>query len=742
MAASGLPLLPGLAPNPQLGKSRFHKSQGLVFENSVPIVVQDSPALGGTRRFVPGVTAPKGSVYPVSTDGPAQPAWLAFDRKVLCFNAFFQESIVERRDEKDRVRQCKIYFYLEDDTLQVVEPVTDNSGLPQGTLIRRHRIPKPAPTDDQFYTVHDLNVGGEVALYGRAFVLHACDEFTRGFLTKLGVRVGDAFSPPVDSYSSTRKALSQSMQPFKPYEKSDTLGQFLENDRKVLRFYCVWDDTESPYGDRRYLVLLYFLADDTLSIHEVLEANSGREGGSSFLRRGKLPKEQGALVKQPGQTTPRTVLNVFGPSLSGRYVLDNLRTGSLGDKFYVDSDLTIGSVINVFGRRVLLCDCDAFTREYYTLKYGVSDFAPIQLKDEAGQAISTDLPPFAGCFGSEEDSLQSCLALIPQPPRPSPGKHLPRDTGLERSLLRFTAKLNSGLPQDADRCFIISYYLVDDTISVYEQRQRNSGVVGGKFQERRKLKTADGSRYLLATDFVVGESVTLGGHKFVLDGADEFAYNFMYDSSFPESHVPTIIAKFKAQAVDKLAAAVVEVSAASSGDFCVADKFVQVLQKNLGALVNPQNLKALQREFSESDAPGGEEELDLLVSQIQSVLAKKNYDNFVNLNKAFLYYDKDRKGVLSQDQIKQICFEYNLPVADSLLSAVIARMTNANGLIDYNAFAQCLHYTTSPALKQSASFTSSAAENLSATVRSAVQTGRVARFDVSINSRKFAEAAA
>jgi hypothetical protein len=35
-----------------------------------------------------------------------------------------------------------------------------------------------------------------------------------------------------------------------------------------------------------------------------------------------LAQEQGGLVKQPGQLTPRTVLNVFGPSLSGRFILD------------------------------------------------------------------------------------------------------------------------------------------------------------------------------------------------------------------------------------------------------------------------------------------------------------------------------------------------------------------------------------------------------------------------------------
>lgn len=42
-----------------------------------------------------------------------------------------------------------------------------NSGIPQGTLIRRHRIPLQAPNDDQFYTVEHFNVGNEIVLYGR-----------------------------------------------------------------------------------------------------------------------------------------------------------------------------------------------------------------------------------------------------------------------------------------------------------------------------------------------------------------------------------------------------------------------------------------------------------------------------------------------------------------------------------------------------------------------------------------------
>jgi len=56
------------------------------------------------------------------------------------------------------------------------------------------------------------------------------------------------------------------MKPRRPYERLDTMKQFLEHDRKVLRFYCYWDDTESMFGNLREMVLHYFLADDTMEI--------------------------------------------------------------------------------------------------------------------------------------------------------------------------------------------------------------------------------------------------------------------------------------------------------------------------------------------------------------------------------------------------------------------------------------------------------------------------------------------
>ena len=47
--------------------------------------------------------------------------------------------------------------------------------------------------------------------------------------------------------------------------------------------------------------------------------------------------------------------------------------------------------------------------------------------------------------------------------------------GLESNVLRFVAYMATDNPVDKDRKFIISYFLSDDTVAVFEPPQRNSG---------------------------------------------------------------------------------------------------------------------------------------------------------------------------------------------------------------------------------------------------------------------------
>lgn len=145
--------------------------------------------------------------------------------------------------------------------------------------------------------------------------------------------------------------------------------------------------------------------------------NSGRDSGSTFMSRQKLPKEILNLGK-PGDKPHRTVLNVIGNFFDGgRYILDNLKTGAISVNYYREDDLMIGRVVNVFGRKMLLTDCDEFTKEFYRNKFGVSDFKPVSFDaGNRGVRIERADPPYNG-FGSQEDSLASTKKMIPEPPK-------------------------------------------------------------------------------------------------------------------------------------------------------------------------------------------------------------------------------------------------------------------------------------------------------------------------------------
>lgn len=60
------------------------------------------------------------------------PAHVALYNKVLRFYGYFKETVNESQVEHYRVRLVQILYFLEDDSMLVMEPPQNNSGIPQG----------------------------------------------------------------------------------------------------------------------------------------------------------------------------------------------------------------------------------------------------------------------------------------------------------------------------------------------------------------------------------------------------------------------------------------------------------------------------------------------------------------------------------------------------------------------------------------------------------------------------------
>lgn len=104
--------------------------------------------------------------------------------------------------------------------------------------------------------------------------------------------------------------------------------------------------------------------------------------------------------------------------------------------------------------------------------------------------------------------------------------------------------MESKNPEDVDRNFTVSFYLVDNTVQIHEPPKRNSGIVGGSFLSRIKLRTAEG--FITEEYFYVGAEIQLAGHPFILVDADEGTLRHMEQKPklFEYSNIKNIVAVY------------------------------------------------------------------------------------------------------------------------------------------------------------------------------------------------------
>jgi hypothetical protein len=264
----------------------------------------------------------------------------------------------------------------------------------------------------------------------------------------------------------------------------------LDNDRKVLRFFTKTAEEGFPY------VWHYFLADDTCEIREVHFANDGRDSFSIYLRRQKLPET--FAVNQPGQAF-------------------------IGDRYLTCNEIHADSPLIAYGRVFNIIGVDKFTQDHYLQAFG-RHFPLGEIEEPAAPGkVPRQVPPHNG-FGNEIDSLGYVYDLIPKKPKIDFFKYVDND----KKILRYTARFNTRVPEDVDRRFIISYYLSDETISIFEPAQKNSGIIEGPFLARKKYKNVDKNMEMISpTDLPVGGDIKINSYNFHLLGCDDYTTKFL-----------------------------------------------------------------------------------------------------------------------------------------------------------------------------------------------------------------------
>ncbi|EGZ23722.1 hypothetical protein PHYSODRAFT_486787 [Phytophthora sojae] len=434
-----------------------------------------------------------------------------------------------------RVRRVVVCFYLSDRSISISEPRVANSGISQGEFMRRtvarksgnksNSLPRENISDD-FYSPEDFRIGGELRLYGRIFHIVDCDAATRSFYSEA---LGETLASPrmypdesrsrmdeVDELKNTLRVRTRAL----GASKAEATRKFHDLSQKVLRFYASWHDDHPLYPETRHFVIHYYLCDDTVEIVEARDRNRERGRGQFgvLLSRRKLAREPRTGKRQQNDDNEETY-------------------------FITDRDLR----------------CEKF--EPPTLE--TPQTAP---KWKLFQAAQPPQPALAsngrGTSGYSANNNNSCMQgglVAPIPGGQSCGRSfvtpLCRDDDLDGKQLRFRARFQ-GLPRgdmNAQREFVVTYFLEDETLAVFEPRVRNSGVLGGRFLDRArfrkypKLSNTTGARdgtvpmHYQASD-MYSHLVTLTTMKNVMGRAG-------FTSSMNEQQVITLFRRFASDPV-------------------------------------------------------------------------------------------------------------------------------------------------------------------------------------------------
>jgi hypothetical protein len=237
---------------------------------------------------------------------------------------------------------------------------------------------------------------------------------------------------------------------------------------------------------------------------------------------------------------------------------------------------------------------------------------------------------------------------------PKAGKDVEKIQRNQNRLLRCKTVMLSPNPIDSTREFMITFFLEDDTIAVFEEAKRNSGIWGGNFLKRGRYTNAlpnesSVPRYFRPTDIYLGNVISFNGNEFQIVEMDNMSLDFCehFPDEFPMMDTFKIIGTLMQQIVRRKLnmRPFFRANATVENRWLGQEEFVNVLDHlSLTAELNDQELLTLMRRFKSEDSYLYEEFCDL----VSHVYAKSR-----SLNTPSPHGPHARKPVRAPEQTMQ-----------------------------------------------------------------------------------------
>ena len=487
------------------------------------------------------------------------PAFVETEKVVTRFFAFFNYDRTYDRASalgapsipKADARYLTILFYVADSSCEISETKEQNSGLEGGVFYGRAKLSKD---DGEIVQLLDLVPGNVLRSLGREIHIFDADTFTRDYFRReLKIALPPVVAGPnaIRPDQSAQQATGLGFNKEVPMKKKthgvrstdysqrkedlEKTRRYLQFDGRLLRFMCIDApgtksasttmgidvDMNPATGDLELTVpssmkkfaLTYTLSDSSIEMRVQKSKNSANIDNWLLLKKSRLPRNWKDVQR------------------------------GLPQELYEPSDLRLGSVIDIYGRKFLLVDCDEYSRDYYVSRD--MEQPTLNLVVDDGPVYVHEIPKQGDSFlpiGGPEDTLATCYGQ-------------PKNVGNQRSAgrsqnrqLRCKIKILSASSIDGSRPLQLIYHLNDDSIQIYEVPVRNSGISGGNYLKRGKYfnflpPAGEEPRRFTKTDIFLGNIFSINGQEMQIIEMDSATLRFCeaYAQDFPMSDTFKIV---------------------------------------------------------------------------------------------------------------------------------------------------------------------------------------------------------